>query len=166
MLTERTIKLFKSGYKLLSPSIGQLNGLYVYRTDQPNEQLHAIVASGGIPSPQDTNINHFNCSHAHSYNALLRKTTKKIGVKLEGEQAPCSGCSKVKGSRKLIKPYTTSRAVKPGGRMFVNLMGAETCTVIRGEKYMLIVRDDYSKFTKVYFSAVRMTPRSIAWGAW
>ena len=117
------MKKKKNGDELFSPSIGQLNGLHGYRADQSNEHTHAVVVPRVIPSPLVVNTNDFHCSHGHSHEALLYKTAKKIGVKLEGELASCSGCSQAKGSRKPIKPYTTTRAVKPGGRVFVGLAG-------------------------------------------
>ena len=70
---------------------------------------------GAILSPQVVKINDCHCSDGHSHEPLLRKTVKQIGMKLERELAPCSGCSQARGSRKPIKPYTTTRAVKPGG---------------------------------------------------
>ena len=74
--------------------------------------MHTVVALEGIPIPQVVNINDLHYSHGHTCEALLRKTAKQIGVKLEGELASCSGCSLAKRSRKTIKPYTTTRAVK------------------------------------------------------
>ena len=38
--------------ELFSPSIGQLNVIYGYRTDQPNEQAHEILSPGIIPEPR------------------------------------------------------------------------------------------------------------------
>ena len=72
-------------------------------------------------------------------------------MKLEGERAPCSGCSQKKGSRKPIKPYIATRAVNPGGRVFVDLAGGKPVQSPGGKKYMMAVGDDYSRFTKVYF---------------
>ena len=46
------MKFFKSGEELFSPRIGQLHGLYDFGTDQLNEQAHAVIAPGGIPSPK------------------------------------------------------------------------------------------------------------------
>ena len=42
-----TIKISESRDELFSPSIGQLNGLYRYRTGQPNEQGHVVIAPRG-----------------------------------------------------------------------------------------------------------------------
>ena len=60
-------------------------------------------------------------------------TLKQVGVKLEGELALCNGCLQVTRSRKPIKLYTTTRAVKPGGRVFVDL-GWKICTVLKGKE--------------------------------
>ena len=40
----------KSGDKLFSSGIEQLNGLYDYRADQPNGQAHAVIAPRTTPS--------------------------------------------------------------------------------------------------------------------
>ena len=92
---------------------------------QPNEQVLVVFAPGATPSPQIVIIDDFYCSHGPSYEALLVKTVKKIGAKLEGELEPCSGCSQAKGSRKSIKPYTTTKSVKPERKVFVGLVGGK-----------------------------------------
>ena len=74
-----TVKVSKSGDKLFSPSIRQLNGLYGYRTYKPNEQ-HAANTPGVIPRLQVANINDAHCSHGHFHEVLLHKTAKQIDV--------------------------------------------------------------------------------------
>ena len=86
-----TTKVSTSGDVIFPPSIGQFNDLYDYRTDKPNEQAHAVVSPRAISSPQGVNINDLPCFHGHSHETFMRKTAKQIGVKLEGELAPCSG---------------------------------------------------------------------------
>ena len=65
-------------------------------------------------------------------------------MKLEEVLAPWSGCSQTKGNRKSIKPYTTTRAVKPEGGALEYLAGGKPvqtpgCTVHWGKE----VHDDY-----------------------
>ena len=82
---------------------------------------------------------------------LLRKTAKQIGVKLQGQLVPCQGCSEAKGIRKPVKPFTYTRATKPAERCFVDLSGPKSVKSMGGNKYMMIVRDDFSRFTRVFF---------------
>ena len=143
----------KSGDELLAPSCGQLNGLFGCRTDRSSEEnVHAVIAPGARLTPPAADINEFHCSQGHMHEDLLCKTAKQIGVKLSGEVVPCQGCSEVKGIRKPIKPFTYTRATKPAERCFVDLSG--TKSVIKsmgGKEYVMIVRDDYSQFTRVFF---------------
>ena len=114
--------------------------------------MHAVIAQGGIPSHQVVNINHFHCIHDHFHEALLHNRAKQIGVKPEADLASCSGCSQVKRGRKPIKPYTTPREVKTGGRVFLDLAGGEPVQSPGENKYMrMIVGNDYLRFTWVYF---------------
>ena len=143
----------KSGDELFAPSCGQLNGLFGYRTDRSSEEnVHAVIAPGARLTPSAADINEFHRSQGHMHEDLLCKTAKQIGVKLSGEVVPCQGCSEAKGIRKPIKPFTYTRATKPAERCFVDLSG--TKSVIKsmgGKEYVMIVRYDYSQFTRVFF---------------
>ena len=74
-----------------------------------------------------------------------------MGVKLQGQLVPCQGCSEAKGIRKPVKPFTYTRATKPAERCFVDLSGPKSVKSMGGKEYMMIVRDDYSRFTRVFF---------------
>ena len=82
---------------------------------------------------------------------LLRKTAKQIGVKLQGQLVPCQGCSEAKGIRKSVKTLTYTRATKPAERCFVDLSGPKSVKSMGGKEYMMIVKDDFSRFTRVFF---------------
>ena len=143
----------KSGDELFAPSCGSLNGLFGYRTDRSSEEnLHAVIAPGARPTPPSAaDINEFHCSHGHMHADLLRKTAKQMGVKLQGQLVPCQGCSEAKGIRKPVKPFTYTRVTKPAERCFVVLSGPKSVKSMGGKEYMMIVRDDYSRFTRVFF---------------
>ena len=143
----------KSGDELFAPSCGYLNGLFGYRTDRFSEEnVHAVIAPGARPTPPSAaDINEFHCSHGHMHEDLLRKTAKQIGVKLRGQLVPCQGCSETKGIRKPVKPFPYTRATKPAERCFADLSGPKSVKSMGGKKYMMIVRDDYSRFTRVFF---------------
>ena len=82
---------------------------------------------------------------------LQRKTAQKIGVKLQGQLVPCQGCSGANGIKKPAKPFTYTRAAKPAERFFIDLSGPKSIQSPRGKKYMMIVREDFSRFTRVFF---------------
>ena len=142
----------KSGDELFAPSCGQLNGLFSYRTDRSSEEnVRAVITPGARPTlPSAADINEFHCSHGHMHGDLLRKTAKQIGVKLQGQLMPCQGCLEAKGIRKPVKPLIYTRATKPAERCFVDLSGPKSVKAMRGKEYMMIVRDDYSRFTRVF----------------
>ena len=82
---------------------------------------------------------------------LLRKTTKQIGVKLRGQLVPCEGCSEAEEIRKPVKPLPYTRETKPAERCFVDLSGPKSVKSMGGKEYMMIVRDDHSRFSRVFF---------------
>ena len=86
---------------------------------------------------------------------LLRKTAKQIGVKLQGQLVPCQGCSGAKRIRKPVKPFTYIRAAKPAERFFIDLSGPKSVQSPGGKEYMAIVRDDFSRFTRVFFLRIK-----------
>ena len=146
------IVIATSGDELFAPSCRQLNGIFGYRTDRFNEEnVHAVIAPGARPTPSAADMNEFHWSHGHMREGLLRKTAKEVRVKLQGQLVPCQGCSEAKGIRKPVKPFTYTRASKPTERCFVDLSGSKPVKSMGGRKYMMIVRDDFSRFTRVFF---------------
>ena len=140
----------KSGDELFAPSYGQF--LFDYRTDRSSEEkVRAGTASGARPSPSTAaDINGFYYSYVHMHEDLLRKEAKKFGVKLQGQLPPCQGCSEIKGIRKPAKPVASTRAAKPAERCFVDLAGSKSVQSPGGKEYTIIVRDKFSRFTKVF----------------
>ena len=143
----------KSGGEIFVPSCGQLNGLFGYRTDRcSGENVHAVIASRARSNPPTADdINEFHCSHGHMHEDLLRKTAKQIGVKLQGQLGLCQGCLEVKGLRKAVKSFTYTLAAKPAERCFIYLSRPKSVKSTGEKEYMMIVRDDVSRFTRVFF---------------
>ena len=56
-----------------------------------------------------------------------------------------------KGRKKPIAKTTKSRADEPGGRFFLDVCGPKSVRSIGGKEYMLLVKDDFSRFSAVYF---------------
>ena len=88
---------------------------------------------------------------ASSHEALLYDTAKRIGVTLTGELQPCAGCSPGKGYRKAIPSTTSSCSTGKLQRVFVDLSGKRSVTSYGGSDYAMIVRDDFTRYSWVYF---------------
>ena len=82
-------------------------------------------------------------------------------MQLRGELLPCQGCSEAKELRNRTKLFTNNRADKPFGEFFVDLTGPKPVSARGGNKYMLIVRDDFSWYTQVFSSEVKTNQQSI-----
>ena len=82
---------------------------------------------------------------------LLRQTAKKLDISLEGEMHACTGCSMAKGYQTGISRRTGNRAQNKLGRVFVDLNGRKDVASLGGKHYAMIVRDDYSRESWLYF---------------
>ena len=98
------------------------------------------------------NINDYHCATGHPHEALLRKTAEQQGIVLEGKLLDCKGCSIAKGLRQGIKQSAHTRADKKLGRAVVGLSGPKVVKSHGWKRYTLIVRDDFSRYTWVYFT--------------
>ena len=97
-------------------------------------------------------INTFYTSHGHVHEKLLRSTAKQVGVVLERSLRECEGCSVAeKGLGQLIGRTTSTRANKVFGRLYVDICGAKSVESIGRTQYMLLICDDFSRFTWTYF---------------
>ena len=143
-----TVK-FETSETLFFPSVGRLNFLYAYRPGGLNDEnnANAVIAPGPEPINRGTpvDINAFHAAHAHAHEGTLRKTAKQMGVTLKGELHECKGCSEAKGIRIPITSKTHGRAVKRLLRVFVHLGGKKLVASMGGNKYPMIVKDDFSR---------------------
>ena len=140
---------FSTGNIPFFPSVGRLNFLYVYRPGMlVDETTNASMAPGPMPNNRDTavDINDFHASHAHAREGALRKTAKQMGVTLEGKLHECKGCSMAKRNCMSIPSKTDNRGDKRLSCVFVNLGGGKHVTSVGGNKYPMIVRDDFSRY--------------------
>ena len=145
---------FSGWTKLFSPSVGRLIFLYAYRPRALNdENVNAVIAPGPEPSNRGTpvDINAFHAAHAHAHQGALRKTAKQMGVTLKGELHECKDCSMVMGIRIPIFSKTHGRAAKRLFRVIVDLGGEKHIASMGGNKYPMIVRDDFSRQVWMYF---------------
>ena len=115
--------------------------------------LACPVIAPGSANLHDTtvDINVFHCVHGHANEFLLRETAKSLGIELLGRLRPCTGCSMAKEYRKPIANSTKSRATKKLGRVFVDLSGPKSIPSLLGKKYVMMVKDDFTRYAWVYF---------------
>ena len=153
--TREGIRIFfeASGDELFAPLHGQLSCIFGYRNDtHSEEETHAVITPEAKPTPSTAaDINDFRYSHDHMHEDLLRKTAKQIGVKLQGQLVPCQRCSEVEGIRKPVHLVIHTRTVKPAERCFVDLGRPKSVQSPETKEYMMIARDDFSRFTRVVF---------------
>ena len=84
----------------------------------PPEHAFAVIAPGLTPTTSTVDINAYLCAHGHIHEAMLRKTTEKTGIILEGKQHEWKGFSITNGLRKPILRSTHIRAGTKFGRVF------------------------------------------------
>ena len=143
----------KGGKTVFFPLVGKLCRQYVYRPKAANNMVDtacAVIAPGKAPNPP-TDINILHCTFGHAHEGLLKKTATQQGIAYSGELHECRGCSMAKGLRKPIARSTRTRADKRLQRVFVDLSGPMAVKSIGGKRYTLIVRDDCTRFNRVYF---------------
>ena len=112
----------------------------------------ATIAPGKAKTPTTPNdVNILHCTFGHTHEVLRKKTATQQGIAYSGDLHECRGCSMAKGLRKPIARSTHTRAAKKLQRAFANLSRLMTVQSIGGKRYTLIVRDDSTRFTRVYF---------------
>ena len=140
---------------VFSPLVGKLYRQYGYRPEAAGSMVDtacATIAPGKAKAPTiPTGINILHRTFGHTHEVLLKKTATQQGIAYSGELHECRGCSMAKGLRKPIARSTHTRAAKKPQRVFVDLGGPMTVKSIGGNRYTLIVRSDYTRFTRVYF---------------
>ena len=145
----------KGGKTVFFPLVGKLCRQYGYRPKAANNMVDsacAVIAPGKVKTPNPPpDINILHCTFGHAHEGLLKKTATQQGIAYSGELHECRGCSMAKGLRKPIARSTQTRADKRLQRVFVNLSGPTAVKSIGGKRYTLIVRDDCTRFNRVYF---------------
>ncbi|CAN0091516.1 unnamed protein product, partial [Discosporangium mesarthrocarpum] len=96
----------------------------------------------------------FHCAFGHVHEVALCKTATQLAkagvdITLVCQLTPCKGCALGKSLRRPIPKLTHKRSGERLARVFVNLSGKKIKSL--GEAhYLLILRDDYSRYSWVY----------------
>ena len=110
-----------------------------------------VIAAGNANLHDTTvDINVFHCVHGHANEFLLRETAISLGVELLGRLRPCTGCSMAKGSRNPIANSATPLAAKKLEWVSVDFSGPKSIPSLFGKKYVMIVKDDFTRYAWVY----------------
>ena len=150
-LAGNVVKL-KFTRSIVFPLTGNLYSLYGYWVDcSTKEDSCAMLTPGKLPNKNVVNICDYHCAAGHSHEALLRKTAEQQGIVLDGDLLGCKGCSMAKGLRRGIKQSTYTRADKTLGRVFVDLSEPKMVESHGRKRQTLIVHEDFSRYTGVYF---------------
>ena len=148
---EGTLHL-KNGKTLFGPSVAKLNYFSGFRRPLDSSSFAlATIAPRKTPSVSPVDIKTFHTSHGHVHDKLLRSTAKQLGAVLEGSLRECEGCSVAKGLGKPIGRTTSTRTDKIFGCFFVDICGEKSVESIGEKQYMLLICDDFSRFTWTYF---------------
>jgi hypothetical protein len=99
-------------------------------------------------------INEAHDKMGHTGEVLIKKTLKTVGCKVTGTLASCEGCAFAKAKQRAVSKTTSMRAIEPGQRVFLDMSGSFEATTL-GNKYMIQVVDDFSRFGLVAFCKKR-----------
>ena len=112
----------------------------------------------------NVDINDFHCLFSHVHEGRLHETAKQGNVNFTDALRECQGCSIAKGRAKPTATSTETRAVKPGGRAFLDTSGEEECSVHWGEEahrlnvvYFLRSKDEVTKYFSQYLVDYRFS---------
>ena len=91
-----------------------------------------------------TDVHQYHEEIGHPNMAVTQETAKARGVKLEGQDQPCSSCAVSKAQKKKIsKKEAKSRAELPAERLFLDI-SSQHYPSLGGNKHWLLALDDYS----------------------
>lgn len=138
--------------RLSFPDDEASNSLWGYRVDSVQDAIALpVLAPGSAVShtiSMDINLSHYMYGHASEL--LLRKTANFLGVELQREMKPCTGSSMSKGYRNKILRSTKTKLGKKLRRVFVDLSGPKSIPSLAGKRYVMVVTDDFSRYTRLY----------------
>ena len=118
-----------------------------------DKYFRATIAPGVKPANFniDDDITDFHYSFGHVHEGLMREPAKQKNVNLISTLQECQWDAIAKGCAKPISTLTGTRAAKLGGRDLLDFCGENSVQTIGGRKYMLIIRDGFTRFIAVCF---------------
>ncbi|CAH0718942.1 unnamed protein product, partial [Brenthis ino] len=98
-----------------------------------------------------SNLREWHTKLAHQDINQVKSILMKQNIKFKNsKEETCLPCLKGK-QHKFPFPLSTHRATKPGEVIHIDIGGPIEETSLGGAKFFLLIKDDYSKYRKVYF---------------
>ena len=118
-------------------------GIKVHRV---YDEAHAAMEPGN--SINATKLHHMT---GHTEEHLLKPTANYMKFKLVGKLPPCEACAKAKIRQRNVQKKKINRMpTKPGYRVFIDISSFKQVSR-RGIKHWLIVVDEFSDYTHIFF---------------
>lgn len=137
----RACKLHLNGRTV---AIGTRDGnLYKMKFETLEGKAYAASTSVNTLKNWQERLGHQNLSY-------VKQFLKQNGIKFVERDFTCEACLKGKHQRDSFKE-SQNRAIVCGGVVHVDVCGPMQTTSFGGSRYMLLLKDDYSRFRFVYF---------------
>jgi len=127
-------------------------GLHIYAAAPASASPNTTAFVGSLHSSIWTScdVKQFHAKHGHLGLARLKLLAKSLRVHLTGELEKCQTCSATKVQRGAISRAPASRSDRFLERVYVDLAGPFPPSG-GGNRYLMTIVDDYSRFSWVYF---------------
>jgi hypothetical protein len=104
------------------------------------------------PKTKTIDINVAHHKYCHVSEAALRATLKAAGINPTGKLRACEGCALAKARAKKVSKVPAQRSTKPGERLYVDISGPYSTTIV-GSKYWILFVDDCSGKSWSFFTS-------------
>ena len=130
-------------------------------TQRLNHLTHctAFLGDTTLRTPRWPTVSYkdFHAKFGHANPSKLHILAKMFRLRLTGSPVTCEVCSQTKTQRGDIARTTTTRSDKVGGRIFVDMVGPFPRSS-GGNKYAMVLVDDYSRFSWIRFCPNKLHP--------
>ncbi|GKC24134.1 putative ribonuclease H-like domain-containing protein, partial [Tanacetum coccineum] len=158
LFTKTECLVLSPDFKLLDESqvllkVSRQNNMYSF-------DLKNVVPSGGLTClfAKATNLWHRRLGHinVNTMNKLVRRNlVRGLPSKLFENDQTCVACQKGKQHKASCKTKTVSSICKPLQLLHIDLFGPVSMKSINKKSYCLVVTDDFSRFSWVFFMAIK-----------
>ena len=144
----------KGGETVFFPLVGKLCRQYGYRPEAAGSMIDtacAIITPRKAKAPTtSTDISILHCTFGHTHEVLL-KDGDTARDRLQRGTSRVPGMFDGKGAAEVHREVDAHQSSQEATEGFVDLSGPMAVQSIGGKRYTLIVRDDCTRFTRVYF---------------
>lgn len=146
--------ILKGGGSVLFAYVGTLPAQKGYRPGSGSkvDNARALLSVGDAEAPTGpADINEYHYAHGHSDEVMLKSTASQQGIQLSGKMRECLGCSMAMMLERPMASPASTRAAEKLERVFLGVSGKMSVPGLGGRRYILVVRDDCTLWTRVYF---------------